>query len=231
MKKSIKKQQNFLESILFQKIKSDLKSLKLERFNLEIDENDSLSVLFTYPAIYQDSYVVPRVKLEIGALAARIPIEEKLVTPYIEDYLKEAIHGFGFKVKVVSAVRTLFEKMTILHSEANRTTNHPVRYARHYYDTYMISNTKIFEEALSQIELLKDVVTFKIKFYRSPRSKYEEILEGNLKLAPNDAAIKVFKADYEQMNQMFFGDIPSFHKIINRLRNIEEIINQTVKKV
>lgn len=126
-------------------------------------------------------------------------------------------------------MRTFFEKITILHSEANRLINHPLRYARHYYDTYMLSNSKIYVEILKQIELLNEVVAFKNKFYRSPRSKYDEILQGKLKLVPNDKAINIFKGDYIKMSQMFFGKIPSFDEIIDRLKNVEEILNQEIK--
>lgn len=192
-------------------------------FELDIDENDALTVLFTYPAIYDDKYVLPIIRLELGALAAKLPIEEKEITPYIEDYLKDSINGYGFKVNVISAVRTLFEKMTILHGEANRTSNFPIRYARHYYDVYKMVNTHLLDDALSNIGLLKDVVEFKMKFYRSPRSKYEEILEGDLKLVPSENVINAFKKDYEAMKQMFYGDIPKFNEIIDYLKDIENI--------
>ena len=218
---------NFLKSKFIPTIKDELKEYKFNEFKLEIDETDKLTVLFTYPAIYDDKYILPRIRLEIGALAAKLPIEEKEITPYIEDYLKESINGYGFKVNVISAVRTLFEKITILHGEVNRISNHPIRYARHYYDVYKMVNTPLLNEALANIELLKDVVEFKKKFYRSPRSKYEEILEGNLKLVPSDVAIKVFEKDYEEMKQMFFGEIPSFSEIIDRLKGIEGMI-QTI---
>lgn len=223
-----RKTSEFLESIFVPTLKDELEKQGFDAFKLEIDENDGLTVLFTYPAIYDDKYIVPRIRLEIGALAARLPIEEKVVTPYIEDYLKESINGYGFKVNVISAVRTLFEKITILHGETNRISNHPIRYARHYYDVYKMVNTLLLNEALANIELLKDVVEFKMKFYRSPRSKYEEILEGNLRLVPSNDAIKVFEKDYEEMKQMFFGDIPEFNDIIKKISDVQAIFNKQI---
>jgi len=222
------KTSEFLNSKFIPIIEDELKEQGFYAFKLEMDENDELTVLFTYPAIYNDKYIIPRIRLEIGALAARLPIEEKAVTPYVEDYLKDSISGYEFKVNVISAVRTLFEKMTILHGEANRISNHPIRYARHYYDVYKMVNTPLLNEALANIELLKDVVEFKMKFYRSPRSKYEEILEGNLKLVPSDNTISIFEKDYEEMKQMFFGEIPTFQDVIQKLKTTEIIINKIV---
>ncbi len=215
------KTMQYLTDYFIPSIRADLEKMRLKRFDIEIDEHDPLSIIFKYPAIYNDNYIKPQVKLELGTLAAKIPIEVKTVTPYIEEYLKDTINGYEFKVNVVSAVRTLFEKMTILHSEANRSSNHPIRYARHYYDTYMLINSPIYQNALNQIKLLKDVVEFNMKFYHSSRSKYNEMLEGNLKLVPSEAAIKVFAADYENMKQMFFGEIPKFNEIMNKIQTIE----------
>lgn len=231
MNKEINSKTNeFLKEVFIPYMNELLIKQGFSSFELGIDENDGLTVLFTYPAIYDDKYVLPIIRLEIGALAAKLPIEEKVITPYIEDYLKNSINGYGFKVNVISAVRTLFEKMTILHGEANRTSNYPIRYARHYYDVYKMVNTHLLDGALSNIGLLKDVVEFKMKFYRSPRSKYEEILDGNLKLVPSDLAIKAFEKDYQEMKQMFFGEAPEFDVIIDYLKDIQKTFNKTLKK-
>lgn len=222
------KTSEFLKSRFIPTIEEELKNQGLKSFKLEMDQTDILTVLFTYPAIYNDKYIIPKIRLEIGAIAAKMPLEEKEVTPYIEDYLKETINGHGFKINVISALRTMFEKMTILHGEANREFNYPIRYARHYYDVYKMVTTSLLDEALSNLELLKDVVEFKTKFYRSPRSKYEEILEGNLKLVPSNQAIKIFEKDYIEMGKMFFGKTPNFNEIIDELSKVEKKINQII---
>lgn len=132
---------DFLANFFIPKVHMELTERGFTNFKLLMDSVDPLTVLFQYDAVYQDSYVIPQIRLEIGALAAKFPYEQKVVKPYVQTYLPQVFSNFEFRVKTITAVRTLFEKMTILHAETNRLINHPIRYARHFYDTYMISNT------------------------------------------------------------------------------------------
>lgn len=50
----------------------------------------------------------------------------------------------------------------------------PIRYSRHYYDLAMMAKNEVKEEALSDLELLKNVVEFKQKFYPRTWAKYEK---------------------------------------------------------
>ena len=67
----------------------------------------------------------------------------------------------------VAPERTFWEKATILHHEAHRPegSEMPQRYSRHYYDLYRMSMSSVKEAAFAQMELLKTVVDFKMKFY------------------------------------------------------------------
>ena len=66
-------------------------------------------------------------------------------------------------------------KSTILHHEVNRSLDSaPIRYSRHYYDLAMMAKNEVKEEALSDLELLKNVVEFKQKFYPRTWAKYEK---------------------------------------------------------
>ncbi len=58
-----------------------------------------------------------------------------------------------------------WEKATILHQEAHRENNFPVRYSRHYYDLSQMCQSKVKTSALDQPGLLQDVVRFKRQFY------------------------------------------------------------------
>lgn len=66
------------------------------------------------------------------------------------------------KVRIVSIHRTFFEKITILHREANRMNgNYPSRYSRHFYDVYQMIQKGIADQSIKQLELLKHVIAFK----------------------------------------------------------------------
>lgn len=76
------------------------------------------------------------------------------------------------------------------------------------------------------MDLLAEVVNFKMRFYRSPRSKYEDVLTGKLKLVPNLETLDFYRKDYLEMKTMFFDEYPSFEQIIKRLLEIEKTMNQ-----
>ncbi len=219
----------FLVDKFIPTITKELKSIGLNDFELVIDDNDVLSVLFKYPNIHSNKYIKPEVKLEMGTLAAKMPVETKKIEPYIQIYLKE-LNGLETNVKTITAVRTFFEKLTILHDLAHKTSNYNLRYSRHYYDTYKIITSNLFNESLNEISLIKDVVDFKNKFYYSKRSNMDAILEGNLKLIPNIEAIRVFRKDYAEMKDMFFGEIPDYDEMLGMIKSKETLINEIIKK-
>ncbi|MCU4706812.1 nucleotidyl transferase AbiEii/AbiGii toxin family protein [Mycoplasma sp. CSL7503-lung] len=84
--------------------------------------------------------------------------------------------------------RTFWEKATILHHEANRPKDKsmPIRYARHYYDLYCISNSKYKNIALNNLDILKSVLEFKDKFYPKGWAKYNETNSKNIILIPDE---------------------------------------------
>ena len=77
--------------------------------------------------------------------------------------------------------------------------------------------TDIKEKSFENIQLLKAVIDFKKKFYASNWAKYDEILEGKLKLIPAEEGLAVFSKDYDSMKKMLFGEKIPFDRIIKRL--------------
>src|SRR3989338_2374000 len=100
------------------------------------------------------------------------------------------------------------------------------RMSRHYYDLYAMNKAGIFEKALKDVELMHSVVEFNRLFFRYSWLNYDEAKRGTFRLVPKDAErIKNLKIDYRQMEPMFFKDQPAFDQIIERLQEIEKVIN------
>ena len=134
------------------------------------------------------------------------------------------------EVIAVDSLRTFFEKLTILHREANRINgNYPTRYSRHFYDVYKMLLTDIKEKSFENIQLLKTVIEFKKKFYASKWAKYDEIIEGKLKLIPAEDRLAIFSEDYNSMKKMLFGEKIPFDKIIKTLQEYEYDLNEVIK--
>lgn len=223
------KAEDFIKNKLLTDIKFNLSKLLNTEIDITIDEKDPQVINFYYPKVYStnDDYIKQYVRLEIGPLAAWSPSVSVNITPYVCESLPSAFELKSTKVLTVAPERTFWEKATILHREANRPAEKsiPPRYARHYYDLYKFSKTKYFMSAIKDRDLLKKVVEFKTKFYRDNWAKYNECLNGNLKLVPPQYRIKEIEKDYNQMTDMFYGEIPPFSQILEQLKIIQDLIN------
>ena len=132
-------------------------------------------------------------------------------------------------VNAIKVERTFWEKATILHAEAFRPEYKPhlARYSRHYYDLAMMARDETTKDAaLSDLELLHSVVAFKAKFYPSAWANYDQAKPGTFKLLPPDHNFKSLADDYKQMQVMFYGEIPSFNRLMETLQGLEGEINK-----
>lgn len=133
-------------------------------FKFYIDEIDKQTICFDYPKVYNDPSILQVIRLEIGSLAEPIPYNKYQIKTYIEEAYP-SIFDENINVIAVESIRTFYEKITILHREANRMNgNYPPRYSRHFYDVYRMLQTPIREDGLKNIELLKKVIDFKKSF-------------------------------------------------------------------
>lgn len=132
-----------------------------------------------------------------------------------------------FNVPTILAERTFWEKITILHSEANRPKDSltPARYSRHYYDVFRLGHSEYKDKAFNQLSLLKEVVSFKSKFYPSARAHYETAAIGTLRLMPIEKNRKRLEQDYKAMREMIFGEIPDWNDILTFIADLEKKIN------
>jgi hypothetical protein len=188
-------------------------------------------VRVSYPETTAPGTLLPYIQLEIGPLASWLPHSHYTVRPYVAEEYPAQFKDAICPVLAIDAERTFWEKATILHHEASRPESSvvPVRYSRHYYDLYMMAcNESIKKSALGDLKLLASVVVFKQKFYPRGWAKYELAKPGTLKLIPPERIRKVMSADYESMQEMIFGQRPSFAEIMEGLAALEVEINAWV---
>ncbi|MBK0347205.1 nucleotidyl transferase AbiEii/AbiGii toxin family protein [Aerococcaceae bacterium zg-ZJ1578] len=203
--------------------------LKDKAHNFYIDEFDGQTICFDYPKKHRDSSILQVIRLEIGSLAEPIPASNQKIKTYIEEVYPEVFNE-NIEVVAVDSLRTFYEKVTILHREANRGNgNYPTRYSRHFYDVYKMILTDIKAASLKNIDLLQSVIDFKKKFYSSNWAKYDEIMEGHLKLIPSEKGLEVFSKDYDSMKNMLFGEKITFDTIITEIKRYESLINEVIK--
>ena len=183
-------------------------------------------IFVEYPRSFSNEAIRPEVILEIGPKGLAIPNEQRSIGPYSASAFPRLFTVPAILVRTITAERTFWEKATILHREAHKTDEKNLhRVSRHYYDLYRLGQTPILDRALDRIDLLEEVVGFKMRFYRCNWAKYEAAKPGSFRLLPPDSNLPALKRDYESMREMLFGAVPSFDEVLTGLSALEAKIN------
>ncbi len=184
-------------------------------------------VKISYPNAFPSGYLRPEILLEIGPIASWLPFEEKSITPYAAEVFPELFKKASCPVFVIKAERTFWEKVTILHHEANRpeSSSQPPRLSRHYYDVAQMAAREVKVRALADLAMLEEVVKFKMRFFPRGWAKYEIAKAGTLRLIPQGQVLESVRADYKAMREMIYGDYPDFEEIQKILEALEAEIN------
>jgi len=216
------KTEEYLATSLMPNLKSLTEKYVGEPVRFYIEENDRQTICIVYPRLFRDSYVIPEIRLEIGALAAWTPFTDTTIQPYAAECFPRRFKQADTVIRTVQAKRTFWEKAVILHKEAHRVKGKvPERYARHYYDLYMLSQTPTMDEALADVELLSTVASFNQKFYHSSWAQYDEATLEKIRLMPSSETTARLAEDYLSMQDMLFGNKPSFDAIMEGLGKLE----------
>lgn len=203
-----------------------------EGWSLSIDPDDPVrqTLLFRYPQIIDSgraSYIAPAVKIELGARSDMFPTHTQQVTSYVAQEYPESMVNASTSVVVMSAERTFWEKLTILHMLHHRPEEKkfPARMSRHYYDVFRLAAGEVCDAALQQPELLERVVVHKRIFFRSGWAQYETATFGTIRLRPSSHMLPDLQVDYESMAPMFFSVPPAFEDIMKTVGELEDRIN------
>lgn len=217
----------FLRDTFLPAISADLTAELGDSVRCFIAPEDAQTVKIAYPNSFSDMSILREIRLEIGALAAWTPVKPTSITPYAAQEYGRLFSQPTTEILTVLPERTFWEKVTILHREAFRAEDRPfpARYSRHYYDLYRMMQTEVKDNALADNDLLTRVVAFKDKFYRCPWARYDLAKRGTMRLMPPEYNLDKLRDDYEHMQNMLFGDKPSFEEIVQNIARLELEIN------
>ncbi len=192
-----------------------------------IDPGNPHSLNIRYPSIFSDAYLRPEILLEIGPLASWLPSAEFVIRAYASHHFPGVFERAVCHVPTILARRTFWEKATILHQEAHRAEDRPMppRYSRHYYDLAWLAQSDVKAEALADMALLAEVVTFKQRFYPSAWANYGTAMPGSFRLIAPAYRFDALRKDYQAMQNMIFDRHLSFETIIETLTGLETEIN------
>lgn len=208
---------------------------KLGGVRLEQGRGPFSDILLEYPlsldaAEYEDSYVEPVVKLEIGPRGTWTPSAAYPITSYAAQHYPAPFgESPACEVPTLEAAVSFWEKATILHTTAQLQPGDEQkpryhRYSRHYYDVHRLCATAHKQRALENVDLLAQVVAIRVGFF-TPKSAYSSITPASLRLQPPDHVRKMLEADYRDMQDMLFGERPSFDAILKTISELEADVN------
>ncbi|MCJ7581821.1 MAG: nucleotidyl transferase AbiEii/AbiGii toxin family protein [Candidatus Aminicenantes bacterium] len=187
--------------------------------------------MFRYPtrADTSEGYNLPHVKMEFGSHTGTKPNGIYTIISWVAEEFPDVFESPEFKIVSLYAERTFWEKVTILHAEYHRDKTSPMRMrlSRDLYDLYCMAEHELGKKALSNFDLLKEVVEHKQLYFFSARAKYEEVKPGTLCLVPPDFRLSELESDYKKMKEMFTEDPPNFNELISKIKEIENHINKS----
>ena len=216
----------FLEAELKPAMEQDFSEMLKDEFAIRVDKSDPQTLCFDYPRRYNESSILQEIRLESGALAAWTPTQAVFIAPYIAKCFPQVFKAPMTSVRTVSPERTFWEKATILHKEAMRTNGRlPDRYSRHYYDLHMMASSPVKKSALADLNLLNQVVEFKMRFWRSNTARYDLCHPGTFRLVPPNDQVRRIRNDYLRMERMIFGGAPAFDDVMESIAKLEGDIN------
>jgi hypothetical protein len=225
-----------IRTVLLPALRQDVRAhLGDAGWQMEIDGEDSQTVLFNYPSAVAPSiagaYVRREVRIECGARSDAWPAEPQIVVPYVAQVLAGVVADANVAVTALAIERTYWEKATILHAEAHREEGKatPPRFSRHYADLAALAHHAVAKDALNRDDLRERVVAHKQVFFASTWASYETAVPGSFRLVPGDARLQVLAQDYRDMREMFFGEPLSWEEIVVRLRALETSINERAR--
>ena len=176
------------------------------------------------------SYIPPVVKIEVSGRSMAEPIAVVDIESMIDKAVPQAVFTEPkFSVRAVMAKRTFLEKIFLLHEEFAKNVEQirVNRMSRHLYDVYRMMQTAIAEEALNDSELYQTVIDHRKTFIGLKGFDYSALAKSTLDFIPPETVYSAWKKDYETMvEEMIYGEAPSFDDMITELRNLNRKINQ-----
>ena len=158
------------------------------------------------------------------------PTEQHAVRAWVVDDFPAAFQDWHCRITALELPRTFWEKATILHAEYHRPPDLAIRdrFARHYADFAALWAHAGREDALQRLDLLRDVVQHKGRYFASGWANYASAQPGSFRLVPPPHRTAALAQDYAKMEPMFLTPPPAFDAVLAQLAEAERVLNEGV---
>ena len=206
--------------------------------NVQLVQEDHVLFLEYEPMQKSTGYVIPKVMLEFGAQSTGRPAEYRDVVCDIS----EALPGLEMPTArplVMRPERTFLEKALAAHvyclRDKSRGRN---RFARHWYDLDCLDQHYISDKAITDRQLIENVIMDERHFYRENDRDgnvidYQAALSGGLCLVPTGEARDALADDYSEMlnADIIQSKHVPFDTLMARVSDLENRMNTALGRV
>ena len=208
-----------------------LYSIEAESVRSDMPDTDPQTLYVNFISLFDPKPYLPDwVKIEFSVRSLKEPsikrgMRSLLVTHFPnENYIEE-----NFEILTIQPQRTLIEKMLLLHEEYNRdelAKMRTERMSRHYYDLFQLSRQNFSSATLRNNDFIEEIIEHRKYYSRLKRFVYSTLKRGRISIIPPADILKALEQDYAIMKaEMIYGNPPTFEKIIQAMKNLQDEIN------
>ena len=212
-----------------QGINTNLFSVKVNITSVSTTDPEIIEV--HYKSLYNElSYLKPIVKIEVSGRSMNEPLQKVALQSLVDkEFPDTSFADIPFEVNAVVPERTFLEKICLSHEEFAKPQEliHIERMSRHLYDLIKLDDAGIAEKALANKGLYKNIVEHRRIFVGLKGFDYDTLTPTIINIIPPDFIISQWQQDYETMREtMIYGDSLPFNKLIDKIKQLNERINQ-----
>lgn len=199
----------------------------------KMPDTDPQTILVHYNSLYPTNiYIADAVKVEFGVRALKEPFADVSIVSEIGHCIRVASYAEQpFVVSTVLPVKTLIEKMLLLHEKF--TSGEPdqikiaERQSRHLADIVRLKRKGIHAEILAHPTLFEAIVVHRKNYIRLRGVNYDQMTMATLQIVPPPAAEARFREDYAIMQEeMIYGEAPDFDMILVELEELTKFLQE-----
>ena len=184
------------------------------------------TIFVRYKSLFLDEidYLLPEVKIEIGARSLIEPTEEVFVQSMIEESFPTITTTIqNVKIRTAVAEKTFLEKSFLLHELFSKKNEVDAkRRSRHIYDLYMMTQKGFAYQAVKNDELWNTIHHHRATLTSLSGVDYTPDIRDRIQLVPPTESLKNWELDYKKMTEtMIYGKVPAFSELIDCMRKLE----------
>jgi predicted nucleotidyltransferase component of viral defense system len=225
-----KKSFKYVRDILKPELETKLEALGLTGYSVEFTSGTNSSAAIAvidvnYESILEETnpYILPKVKIEIGAMSLADPYEIKDLSTLIHKYHSEVDEEINVAFKTVVPGRTFLEKVFLLNEEFLKRDVRSERMSRHLYDLANLMDHDEVQTVFQDTELYETIVKHRATFNALPDIDYNNNHPTRLSCCPPEKYMKAWSEDYDKMKESFiYEEKPfSFEELLARVESIK----------